>query len=138
MKKSETSFLIIEIGCSPPRCLRLTGKVISTTSSSKTFLSRSASSFSVAVASACAIAAFASPIILPKLAFSSGDKDPSPLEAREIGALSPAWAKRAALRESKSVAAPKATWASLTHCETSSWRIERTLSCESLGRWDIC
>ena len=132
MKKSETSFLIIEIGCKPPRCARLTGKVISTTSSSKTLRSRSASKRDVASASACAIAAFASPITLPKEALSSGDIAPSPRDAKAIGDLSPAWARRADLSESRSEAEAKALRASSTQAEISSTRIGRTLSGSAL------
>ena len=128
MKKSETSFLMIEIGCNPPRCERFTGKVMSTTSSSNTFRSRSASSAVVASARAWAIAAFASPITFPNDAFSSGESAPRPREARAIGDLSPEWAKRATLSESKSEAEAKAFRASSTQDEISSTRIGRTLS----------
>ena len=82
--------------------------MISTTSSSNTFESRSDSSFSVAVANAFAISALASPISFPAEAFSSGESDPSPLLAREIGALSPVCASRAILSESRSLAAENA------------------------------
>ena len=105
---------------------------MSTTSSSKTFRSRSASKIAVACANASAIAAFASPISFPKLALSSGDKEPNPREARAMGDLSPACAKRAAFRESKSEAEAKALRASSTQVEISSTRIRRTLSCGAL------
>jgi hypothetical protein len=61
------------------------------------------------------IAAFASPINLPALAFSSGASEPRPRLASEIGALSPRWARRALFKESRSPAAAKALAASLTH-----------------------
>ena len=66
-------------------------------------------------ARAAAIAAFASPIILPNDAFSSGDSEPRPRLASEMGALSPVWANRAALSSSRSSAAAKADLAALTH-----------------------
>ena len=63
---------------------------MSTISSSNIFLSRSASNTAVADANAAAMSVLASPIILPKLAFSSGDIEPKALDARATGDLSPA------------------------------------------------
>ena len=105
IKKSEISFLIIVIGCSPPRWRRRTGRVMSTTSSRSTLASRALSNLSVAIARALAISVFASPINFPAEAFSSGKSDPRARLASEIGALSPVCARRATLRASRSAAA---------------------------------
>ena len=88
--------------------------------------SRSASSFAVALSSSAAIAAFASPINFPALAFSSGASEPRPRLASEIGALSPRWARRASFRESRSLAAAKAVAASLTHFSISAGLIAKS------------
>ncbi|CAB5055896.1 unannotated protein [freshwater metagenome] len=138
IKKSDTSFLIIEIGCNPPRCARLTGNVISTTSSSRTLRSRSASNRFVATASASATAAFASPINFPKLALSSAESAPKPREASAIGDLSPEWARRAVFSESKSVAFKKAARASSTHVVISEACMGVSLSGATLGSLHIC
>ena len=96
------------MGCKPPLCDRDAGNVISTTSSRRTLSSCSRSNFAVASSRAAAIAAFASPMIFPTDAFWSAGSDPSDRLARAIGDLSPAWASRASLSESKSWAAAKA------------------------------
>ena len=119
----------MEIGCNPPRCVRWTGSVISTISSSNTFASRAASSFSVATTSACAIAALASPINFPADAFSCGESEPNDRLASEIGALSPVCARRATLSESRSDAAVNAFWASLIHDAISAGFMEVILTC---------
>ena len=66
------------------------------------------SNFFVALSSALAICALASPIIFPNDAFSSGEREPSDLLANEIGALSPMCARRALLSSSRSPAERKA------------------------------
>jgi len=54
---------------------------------------------------------------------SSGESAPSPRDAKAIGDLSPAWASRAVLSESRSAAEAKAFRASSTQVEISSTRI---------------
>ena len=61
------------------------------------------------------MAAFASPITLPKDAFSSGVRDPKFLDAPAMGDLSPECNKRALFNSSRFVADAKATAAASTH-----------------------
>ena len=88
---------------------------MSTTSSASIFWSRSSSRRFVASVKDKAIAAFASTMIFPKDAFSSGESVPRFREAPAIGDLSPECNKRALFNSSRFVADEKAVVAASIH-----------------------
>ena len=83
------------------------------------------------------MAALASPISFPALAFSSGAREPKPRLASEIGALSPRWEIRAALSASRSLAAENAFAALLTQDSISAGFISGILTCDHSWMRDI-